>query len=31
MSAFVEPQWTVAHKGDYLPEFTLFAGVSVTL
>lgn len=31
MSAFIEPQWTVAHKGDYLPEFTLFAGVSIIM
>ncbi|NWB27952.1 hypothetical protein [Pseudomonas gingeri] len=28
---FVEPQWTVARRGDDLPQFTLFAGINVTL
>jgi len=27
---FVEPQWTVAHKGEGLPQFTVFAGVNIT-
>lgn len=27
---FVEPQWTVDHKGAGLPEFTLFAGLNFT-
>lgn len=27
---FVEPQWTVAHKGDGLPQFTVFAGLNIT-
>lgn len=31
VSAFIEPQWTVAHKGDGAPEFTLFAGVSIVM
>ena len=31
VSAFLEPQWTVAHKGDYQPELTFFAGVSVVM
>ncbi|MBE4965100.1 hypothetical protein [Enterobacter cloacae complex sp. P24RS] len=31
VSAFVEPQWTVAHDGDNLPKFTLFAGFSVVM
>jgi hypothetical protein len=30
MNAFVEPQWTVAHDGDGLPKFTLFAGLNLT-
>jgi len=29
-NAFVEPQWTVAHKGEGLPQFTVFAGINVT-
>jgi hypothetical protein len=29
-NAFVEPQWTVEHKGDGLPRFTLFAGLNIT-
>ncbi|WP_294738780.1 hypothetical protein [uncultured Pseudomonas sp.] len=29
-NAFLEPQWTVARKGDDLPQFTLFAGINVT-
>lgn len=29
-NAFVEPQWTVDHKGDGLPRFTLFAGLNIT-
>ncbi|WP_241052492.1 hypothetical protein [Achromobacter xylosoxidans] len=29
-NAFVEPQWTVAHKGEGLPQFTLFAGINIT-
>lgn len=27
---FVEPQWSVAHSGDGLPLFTLFAGLNMT-
>lgn len=27
---FVEPQWTVDHKGAGLPKFTLFAGINIT-
>lgn len=30
LNAFIEPQWTVARKGDGLPQFTLFAGLNVT-
>jgi hypothetical protein len=30
LNAFVEPQWTVARKGDGLPQFTLFAGINIT-
>ena len=30
VNAYVEPQWTVARKGDGLPQFTLFAGINVT-
>lgn len=30
INAFIEPQWTVEHKGDGLPQFTLFAGINVT-
>lgn len=30
LNAFIEPQWTVDHKGDGLPQFTLFAGLNVT-
>lgn len=29
-NAFVEPQWTVAHKGEGLPQFMVFAGVNIT-
>ncbi|MEQ7921279.1 hypothetical protein ABQX22_18940 [Xanthomonas sp. WHRI 1810A] len=29
-NAFVEPQWTVDHKGDGLPRFTLLAGLNIT-
>lgn len=29
-NVFVEPQWTVAHKGEGLPQFTVFAGVNIT-
>jgi hypothetical protein len=31
LNAFVEPQWTVERKGDGLPQFTLFAGINVTV
>lgn len=31
INSFIEPQWTVAHRGDYQPEFTLYAGVSIML
>jgi hypothetical protein len=30
LNAFIEPQWTVDHKGDGLPKFTLYAGLNVT-
>ncbi|AMW83603.1 hypothetical protein ACI2KL_15060 [Pseudomonas yamanorum] len=30
LNAYIEPQWTVARKGDGLPQFTLFAGINVT-
>lgn len=26
---FIEPQWTVEHKGEGLPQFTLYAGLSI--
>lgn len=29
-NVFVEPQWTFAHKGEGLPQFTVFAGVNIT-
>jgi len=29
-NVFVEPQWTVAHKGEGLPQFTVFAGLNIT-
>lgn len=29
-NAYVEPQWTVDHKGPMLPEFTVFAGFNIT-
>lgn len=29
-NAFVEPQWTVDHKGDGLPRFMVFAGLNMT-
>ncbi|MCW2268910.1 hypothetical protein D3C77_83710 [compost metagenome] len=31
LNAFVEPQWTVDHKGPGLPKFTVFAGLNITL
>lgn len=31
INSFIEPQWTVAHRGDYQPEFTLYAGFSIML
>lgn len=30
-NAFIEPQWTVDRKGGGLPQFTVFAGVNITL
>lgn len=30
VNVFAEPQWTVAHKGEGLPQFTVFAGVNIT-
>ncbi|HEF4760019.1 TPA: hypothetical protein SAN82_002449 [Pseudomonas putida] len=30
LNVFIEPQWTVDHKGDDLPQFTLYAGLNVT-
>jgi len=30
-NAFVEPQWTVQHQGEGVPQFTVFAGLNVTL
>lgn len=30
LNAYLEPQWTVDHKGDAMPQFTLFAGINVT-
>ncbi|UVE16041.1 hypothetical protein NVV93_10280 [Pseudomonas sp. LS44] len=30
-NAFIEPQWTVDHQGAGLPQFTVFAGVNITL
>ncbi|MGJ7515357.1 hypothetical protein ACSFE6_13630 [Pseudomonas baetica] len=30
LNVFIEPQWTVDHKGDGLPQFTLYAGLNVT-
>lgn len=29
-NVFAEPQWTVAHKGDGQPQFTVFAGLNIT-
>ncbi|MFY0477180.1 hypothetical protein [Achromobacter marplatensis] len=29
-NAFLEPQWTVAHSGEGLPKFTVFAGLNMT-
>ncbi len=29
-NVFAEPQWTVAHRGEGLPQFTLFAGLNIT-
>lgn len=29
-NAFVEPQWTVDHKGEGVPQMTLFAGINMT-
>ncbi|HBE6262477.1 TPA: hypothetical protein KMK45_004139 [Escherichia coli] len=31
VNSFVEPQWTVAHSGDYQPQFTVYAGFSIML
>ncbi|HDC2658835.1 TPA: hypothetical protein O7142_001203 [Salmonella enterica] len=31
VNSFIEPQWTVAHRGNYQPEFTLYAGFSIML
>jgi len=31
LNAFFEPQWTVLHDGDGLPQFALFFGVNATL
>ena len=28
---FIEPQWTVAHGGASQPQFTVFAGLNLTL
>jgi hypothetical protein len=28
---FVEPQWTVEHQGDFLPETSLFFGLNMTI
>lgn len=30
INTFIEPQWTVAHNGDYEPQFTLFTGLNIT-
>lgn len=30
VNTFIEPQWTVAHKGEGLPQFTVFAGLNFT-
>ena len=30
INAFIEPQWTVDHKGEGLPKFTLYAGINIT-
>jgi hypothetical protein len=30
VNTLVEPQWTVARKGDGLAQFRLFAGINVT-
>ncbi|WP_392889055.1 hypothetical protein ACF6ZU_28090 [Pseudomonas migulae] len=30
LNAFIEPQWTVEHKGDGQAQFTLLAGINVT-
>ncbi len=29
-NVFVEPQWTVAHKGEGVPQFSVFAGINFT-
>ncbi len=29
-NVFAEPQWTVAHRGEGLSQFTLFAGLNIT-
>ena len=29
VNVFAEPQWTVAHKGDGVPKFQLFAGLNL--
>ncbi|BAT42828.1 hypothetical protein PS042_16795 [Escherichia albertii] len=31
VNSFIEPQWTVAHSGDYQPQFTIYAGISIML
>ncbi|EBS7636434.1 hypothetical protein CDR68_22270 [Salmonella enterica] len=31
INGFIEPQWTVAHEGDYQPQFTVYAGISIIL
>jgi len=30
INTFIEPQWTVAHEGEDLPKFIVFAGVNIT-
>ncbi|VVP08278.1 hypothetical protein [Pseudomonas fluorescens] len=30
LNAFIEPQWTVDHKGDDLPKFTVYVGINAT-
>lgn len=31
LNAFLEPQWTVAHRGDGLPKVSVFLGLNLTL